>query len=164
MEILPGARLWGVTIRLVGEELSCRIGSGCRLHGGQYLLEDKRSRLEIGAGTTIYNPTISANEGGSVQIGADCLVAIGSDIRNSDSHSVLDAASRERINPARDVVVQDHVWIGAHCQILKGVTIGSRAVVASRAVVTKNVEPGTLVGGLPARVIRENVDWDHRRL
>src|SRR4051794_32571620 len=40
VEILPRARLWGVTVRLVGEGLFCRIGSGCRLHGGQYLLED----------------------------------------------------------------------------------------------------------------------------
>jgi len=164
LEIHPRARLWGVTIRLVGDNLACRIGGQCRLSGGQYLLEDQGSRLEIGSGTTIFKPANAVNEGGFVRVGSDCLVAAGVDIRNSDAHSLLDATSRARLNPARNVAIEDHVWIGTHSQILKGVTIGSRAVVASRAVVTKNVAPGTLVGGLPARVIRENVDWDHRRL
>src|ERR1043166_8510064 len=122
LEIHPRARLWGVTLRLVGENLNCRIGGQCRLSGGEYLLQDHGSLLEIGSGTTIFNPTIAVNEGGYVRVGSDCLVAAGVDIRNSDAHSLLDATSRVRLNPARNVVIEDHVWIGTHSQILKGVT------------------------------------------
>jgi acetyltransferase-like isoleucine patch superfamily enzyme len=53
------------------------------------------------------------------------------------------------------VVVHDHVWIGTGAIILPGVTIGRGAVVAAGAVVTRNVPPKTLVGGVPARVLRE---------
>lgn len=164
LEILPGARLWDVTLRLIGENLHCRIGGHSRLHGGQYILEDKNSRLSIGEGSTIYSPMCVVNEGGAIQIGNDCMIAYGTDLRNSDGHSILDGTTRQRINVARDITVHDHVWIGAQCQVLKGVTIGSRAIVAARSVVTKDVAAGQLVGGVPTRVIRENVDWDSRRL
>lgn len=164
LEILPGARLWNVTLRLVGSNLHCRIGAHSRLHGGVYVLEDQSSRLEIGAGSTLYAPVCVVNEGGTIRIGVDCMVANATDLRNSDGHSILDATTRERLNPASDITLADHVWIGACCQILKGVTIGTRAIVAARSVVTKDVASGTLVAGVPARVIRENVSWDERRL
>jgi len=164
LEIGAGARLWDVTIRLIGDHLHCRIGSQCRLIGGQYQLEDRGSRLEIGEGSTLFTPVVSVLEGGSIRFGQDCLVAYSTDFRNSDAHSILDATTRARINPAADVDIADHVWIGNQAQILKGTTIGPRAIVAARSVVTKAVAAGTLVAGVPARVIRENVDWDHRRL
>lgn len=164
LEIGPRARLWDVKIHLVGENLHCKIGANCRLAGGQYQLEDRGSRLEIGENCTIFTPMISSMEGGLIKFGDDCLVAYGSDIRNSDAHAILDATSRQRINPAANVILSDHVWIGNGVQILKGVTIGPRAIVAARSVVTKDIPANTLVAGSPARTIRENVDWDHRRL
>ena len=48
-----------------------------------------------------------------------------------------------------------NVWIGANATILAGVTIGDGAVVAAGAVVTKDVEPNTIVGGIPAKIIKK---------
>jgi acetyltransferase-like isoleucine patch superfamily enzyme len=50
--------------------------------------------------------------------------------------------------------VQDDVWIGHGATILKGVTIGMGSIVSAGAVVTKDVEPYSIVGGVPARVIK----------
>jgi acetyltransferase-like isoleucine patch superfamily enzyme len=58
------------------------------------------------------------------------------------------------------VTVGDKVWIGARVTVLKGVTIGDGAVVAAGALVTDDVPPRALVGGVPARVLRENVTWE----
>ena len=52
-------------------------------------------------------------------------------------------------------MIHDNVWIGTRATILKGVTIGEGAIVAAGAV-TKNVPPHTLVGGVPAKIIKEN--------
>jgi len=52
-------------------------------------------------------------------------------------------------------VIHDHVWIGARAIICPGVTIGEGAVVAAGAVVTQDVEPYTIVGGNPARYIKD---------
>ena len=54
----------------------------------------------------------------------------------------------------RPVVIGDDVWIGGNCMIMAGVTIGEGAVIAGGAVVTKDVEPYSIVGGIPARLIR----------
>ena len=56
---------------------------------------------------------------------------------------------------AEPITIETNVWIGAAATVLPGVTIGADAVVAAGAVVTHDVPPATLVGGVPARVIRE---------
>ena len=53
------------------------------------------------------------------------------------------------------IVIEDNVWIGEYSAILKGVTIGTGSIVASHAVVTKDVPPYTIVAGNPARVVKE---------
>lgn len=162
--IEPGARLWDVTLRLIGENHTVVIGSGARMRGGHFLVEDRGGRLEIGVNTTLFTPMIVCSEGGAIRIGRDCLVAYGLDLRNSDGHSVLDATTRQRVNPPADTTIADHVWLGNNCQVMKGVTIGTHSIIAARAVVTKDVPPHTLAAGLPAKVLRENVDWDPQRL
>ena len=57
-----------------------------------------------------------------------------------------------------DIVIGNDVWIGYEAVILSGVTIGDGAVVAARSVVTRDVEPYTIVGGVPARPIRRRFD------
>ncbi|WP_417510584.1 acyltransferase [Methylophaga sp.] len=57
------------------------------------------------------------------------------------------------------VTIEKNVWIGANATILPGVTIGEDAVIAAGAVVTKDVLPGTIVGGVPAKFIK-NIDVD----
>ena len=58
------------------------------------------------------------------------------------------------------IVVGNDVWIGYEAVVLAGVTIGDGAVIATRAVVTKDVPPYTIVGGVPARPIRTRFDAD----
>ncbi len=57
-----------------------------------------------------------------------------------------------------DIVVGNDVWIGYEAVILSGVTIGDGAVIGTRAVVTKDVPPYTIVGGIPAKPIRKRFD------
>lgn len=59
-----------------------------------------------------------------------------------------------------DIVIGNDVWIGYEAVIFAGVTIGDGAVIGSRAVVTKDVPPYTIVGGVPARTIRRRFDED----
>ena len=54
-----------------------------------------------------------------------------------------------------DVVIGNDVWVGSNCSIMSGVTIGDGAVIAANSNVTKNVEPYTIVGGNPVKVIRK---------
>ena len=62
---------------------------------------------------------------------------------------------REQGIASKAITIQDDVWIGARATILPGVTIGQGSVIAAGAVVTKNVEPYSIVGGIPARFIKK---------
>lgn len=57
------------------------------------------------------------------------------------------------------VHIGDHVWLCSGCTIMPGVTVGEGSVVAANATVTKDVPPHSLVGGSPAKVIKENIEW-----
>lgn len=63
--------------------------------------------------------------------------------------------SMKEPNDDLDIIVEDDVWIGARVLVLKGVTIGRGSVVAAGAVVTKNVEPYSIVAGVPAKIIKK---------
>ena len=93
----------------------------------------------------------------SVHIGRGVAIARDVIIMDSDFHDfTIDGVSEEVTAPIR---IGSHVWIGTRAVILKGVTIGDGAVIAAGSVVTKDVPPATIVGGVPARVIKENVQW-----
>nr|WP_204354508.1 acyltransferase [Paracoccus saliphilus] len=86
----------------------------------------------------------------SITIGDDCAIAEEVIIRDHDGHEI--DGGRPSHAP---IVIGSHVWIGMRAIILKGITIGDGAVVASGSVVTKDVMPNTIVGGSPAKLIRE---------
>ncbi len=87
-------------------------------------------------------------------IGENVFIAPGVVI--SAATHPLDAHRRvTRHFQSHPITIGDRAWIGANATILTGVTIGENAVVAAGAVVTHDVPPNTLVGGVPARVIRE---------
>ena len=54
-----------------------------------------------------------------------------------------------------DIIIKEHVWIGANSIVLQGVTIGEYSVVSANSVVTKNVPPYSIVAGVPAKVIKK---------
>lgn len=145
-----------------------------------YVLADKDSSLAVkGRFTIFYGADIRLFSGGrlilhSGYINADVRIRchheiiIGDRVAISHDVTIMDAdahqirADREaKLKPAAEYVhIGDHVWIGSKAIILKGVTIGEGAVVAAGAVVTHDVPPHTLVGGVPARVIKNDVSWE----
>ena len=87
---------------------------------------------------------------GGVFIGDGAL--IGHNVVFATIDHDLDPTSR--MNHYAPIHVGSHVWIGANAVITKGVTIGDGAVVAAGAVVTRDVPPMTVVGGVPAKIIK----------
>lgn len=76
-------------------------------------------------------------------------------IRDSDNHTI----HYDGFEKSKPIIIGNHVWIGMRATILKGVTIGDGAIIAAGAVVTKDVPARCLVAGVPARVIKENIEW-----
>lgn len=97
--------------------------------------------------------------GNHVNIGGKCM------IMDTDVHQLNFQARRGEIislNPnieetvqSAPVIIEDDVWIGANCQILKGVKIGARSVIGAGSVVTKSIPPDCVAAGNPCRMIRK---------
>jgi acetyltransferase-like isoleucine patch superfamily enzyme len=128
---------------------------------------DHQFRYEVGDYTYGLPEVLWWGEDASLYIGRYCSIARGVSILLGGNHrsdwvttypfSVLDAeASNLTGHPASngDVRIGNDVWLGDSCRVMSGVTIGNGACIAASAVVTRNVPPFAIAGGVPARVIR----------
>lgn len=167
IELRDGCILNNVTFRICGNNHRISIGSNCRFNnGGDIWIEDDHCTLEIGNDSTFEKVHLALTESYSkMYIGQDCMFAYDIDVRTGDSHSIISTASNERLNHAQDVVIGDHVWVAAHCIILKGVRIPEDSVIATGSVVTRSYQtPGILIGGNPARQLKEGISWVRERI
>lgn len=139
---------------------------------------DDGGEVRLGEGVHIYRGTIiEIGRGGSVVIGdhshiqSHCNIKgfLGNTIigRNAQiaphcgfspyEHGFDDPKANiqgQEITSSGDIVLEDNVWLGLHVQVLDGVTIGEGTVVGAGAVVTRDLPPGSVAAGVPARVIR----------
>ena len=101
----------------------------------------------IGSYSQVNGKTIIGND---VMMGRECII----NINNHIIDDITIPMNQQGIAPGKPVIIEDDVWIGARVIILNGVRIGTGAVIGAGAVVTKDVPPYAVVGGVPAKVIR----------
>ena len=110
--------------------------------------------LNIRVGRNVFiNQACMLNDIGGIEIGDD--VMIGPRVSLLTAGHPLDPSRRRRQIVAAAIAIERNVWLGAGATVLQGVTVGTDAVVAAGAIVTRDVPPRTLVAGVPARVLRE---------
>ena len=161
-------RLQAVTWLMSGWPLGAGVRARARLY--------KAAGLNVGRGTLLAGPIQFGMTGDpcrNIVIGAGCFlnsplfidaaarVTIGNNVSVghhtviiTSGHALGTAEFRAGPLQTAPVAIEDGVWIAAGVTLLPGVTIGRGAVVAAGAVVTKDVAPNTLVGGIPAKLIR----------
>lgn len=157
-----GARLWDCSITLAGDGAELVIGADCRLQQSRLCVEDRGSRLSLGARTSLIGSTLVSQEGRLLAVGEDCMFALRADVRNSDGHAIYDQHAN-RLNPARDVVVGAHVWLGLGACVAHGARIGDGAVIGALALVTGEIPPACVAFGVPAQPRRAGIRWDRAR-
>lgn len=89
-----------------------------------------------------------------ITIGNDCAISHDFTVMDSDYHKM-----EGEVN-TRPIHIGNHVWIGTRVTILRGVNVGDGAVIAAGSVVSSDVPSGSLVAGVPAKVIKEHVEWE----
>ena len=133
------------------DELLGSFGEGTDIRSPFYC--DYGFQLHIGA-RSFVNFGLVALDVATITIGDD--VQIGPNVQLLTPTHPLDAAERRaKLEGAKPIVIGDNVWLGGGVIVLPGVTIGADAVVGAGSVVTRDLPPGVLAVGNPARVIRQ---------
>lgn len=150
-------------------------GEGIINNGRTTILRmDKGAKFKVdGKADIFYGGDIIIFENGEFRIGnsfinSDCkirchnLIDIGDGCAISHNITIMDSNAHmlDGKRYTAPVIIGNDVWIGTHVTILPGVKIGDGAVIAAGALVTKDVPDRCLVGGVPAKIIKENVSWE----
>ena len=163
----------GLALRLAGWRWmfarcgSARFGTGLSLAGCKGMTIGNNVRLGRGCfitatdGTLVLHDSVALSpyvhvgaDAGRIEIGAHTAVGPGTVIRAAN-HCIArqDVPMMHQGHVPGEIIIEEDVWIGANCVITPDVRIGRGAVVGAGAVVTRNVAPFAIVGGVPAKVI-----------
>ena len=124
-----------------------RIGRGCQLYA-------EGGTLDMGEDAALSPGVTVDASGGLIRIGKQVAIGPGTVLRAANHcFDSLEKPIMLQGHLYGEIVIEDDVWIAANCTIIPGTRIGHGAVVGAGAVVTRDVEPYAIVGGVPARVI-----------
>jgi acetyltransferase-like isoleucine patch superfamily enzyme len=139
--------------------LAMRANSNLIVKGKFKIFSGSRVYINEGASLILGNGYINNNLDLScferIEIGNGVAISSNVCIRDSDNHNIL--SSQHTVN--QPIKIGNNVWIGMNCTILKGVTIGDGCIVAAGSVVNKDIPNKCLVGGVPAKILKHNVEW-----
>lgn len=143
-----------------------QINEKCKFRGDNELRLYANATLTIGERSTFERHTsFSVTRHHQIIIGKDCMFSYEIRVLGGDGHTLFDRTTGMPINqfPAGDphsrITIDDHVWVGLRSLILNGSHIESSCVVAADSLVKGHFPPNCIIGGSPARILRENIAW-----
>jgi acetyltransferase-like isoleucine patch superfamily enzyme len=167
--IHPLSHLKGRKRISIGEQT--KVGAHCRLN-----VDTEKGFIKIGARCLISPFAMLMTYGGDIEIGNDCSInpfcvlyghgglKIGNGVRiacgtviipSNHNFGDTEVPIHKQGVSSEGITIEDDVWLGANVTILDGVTVGRGSIAAAGAVVTQHVEPFSIVGGVPARLIKK---------
>lgn len=144
----------GTELTIHGGPLTRYGNTSYPLRSGACIEIVNNGKLTIGQGASNVNLTIMCAK--EITIGNGVRIGRNVSIRDFNGIHVIINDTYKNYAP---VHIGDHCWLCTGCTIMPGVTIGEGSVVAANATVTKDVPPHSLVGGSPAKVLKENIEW-----
>ena len=159
--IKNNCRLKNTSIIIKGNNNKVIIKDNARINYTTICCEGDNNIVIIEEDVLIFGKTeIDALEGTSVTIGKKNLFSSNIIIRTGDSHSVIDLSTNNRINYSESIKIGNNVWVTEGVTILKGSQIPDNSVIATKAMVNSKFEvKNTIIGGIPAKIIKRNIDW-----
>ncbi len=166
LEIEPGARIGSLRVEFFGSNARCRIGAaGPRGSFSAVVRLGEGCEVQVGPRvTTTSKVFLAASEGARLVLGEDCMLATDVQLRTDDAHAIYDVHTGQRLNPASDIVIGEHVWLAYGVRCLGGTRIGSGSVIGMGSLVNGPVPNNCIAVGTPARVVRRDVAWERPHL
>lgn len=167
-EIIVGgnAKKSNISIQIYGDNNKIIFGDNFKMNGiidigFKWHNKVNNAIIKIGNNTDINAANIIILEPDSqITIGDNCLFASEIDIWASDTHSIIDLEGN-LLNYGGKIEIGNHVWIGKGVKISKNAKISDSSIVGWASVVSKKFEePNVVIAGNPAKIVKQNVNWD----
>ncbi|MEM0575271.1 acyltransferase [Flavobacterium polysaccharolyticum] len=157
------------------KNINIKVDSSVRIYPNVVLDADHGGSITVGAKSELLHGVILMTYGGNIKIGENCSInpytvlyghgnlTIGNNVLIAGHVLIIPANHKfddlsvpinQQGETRKGIVIEDNVWIGSGCRILDGVVIRSGAIIAAGAVVNRDVASDTIVGGVPARIIK----------
>lgn len=118
------------------------------------------TKMIIGENFSCASVDISLRNSKEVIIGDDCMCSDNVMLLGNDGHPILDSSTGEVLNNGGKIEIGNHVWLGRKSIICKNTKISDNSIVGVGSVVTKKFdETNIAVAGIPAKIVRKNIDW-----
>ena len=167
MQLGKNVHLYGTKIRINGNNNFISFGDNCYVGKNcSFWMEGNNIKITIKKNTSFTQSVhfCAQEDDSAIIIGEDCMFSNTIIVRTSDSHPIYDTSTNKRINPAKNVIIGNHVWIAPNSKVMKGVTIGNGCIIGSDSMVTKDLPCNVLAVGHPAKIVKENIKWTREKL
>lgn len=157
-----GTKLVKGLFLIIGSHNSFCIGKNCDFVNFVMRADGDGNRIIVGEAVSLGGviTAINAIDRTRIKIGDNCMFSYGIDIMSSDGHPIYVKGKSYRYNRSKNITIGNHVWIGMHTRILKGVTVPDNCVIGAASLVNKPFsEDNCVIGGHPARIIKRNINW-----
>lgn len=177
------------SITVKGDCSSVKIGKRCRFRNTVIEVFGNNSTVEIEDSVMVYEKCYISIKGDNchcvisnkttigsarffleesnteIHVGTDCMLGRDVCLQTTDFHSVFDVSTGKRINYPENITVGNHVWLGYGVTLGKGVAVSDNSVVGEHAFVNKKFnQPNICLAGIPAKIIKENINWSREKL
>jgi acetyltransferase-like isoleucine patch superfamily enzyme len=162
-----GVKLSNVLFYIRGHNHKIFINNHSRVSKGIFWMEDDNGIIQIGENSTVESAEFACTEpNSSIEIGSNCMFSKEIEIRTGDSHSIMDLGNNQRLNYAKNVKIEDNVWLGARVLVLKGSKIESNVVVGTGSIVTNRevLKCNSIYTGNPVKQIKTGIYWIRKRV
>ncbi len=161
LEIPATSNIVGCTFIIRGTNNKIHIGKHTTIRDCILEINGKECEIYIGDECVIgHNCYFVAKENHTkIKIGDQCMLSRNIKIMASDGHNIFNKEDH-RINPSKDIIISNNIWLADNVTVLKGTTIGAYSIIAINATLTVSIPKNSIAAGNPAKIIKSNVYWE----
>lgn len=154
-----GARFDG-TIEIVGDDNIVEIDRFATVRGSVIWISADRSEVTIGKAAGVVSSSFQIAETSRIIVGEESAISAECWMSTSDMHPIYSKATGRRINPARDIILGNRVWVGFRSIVLKGSRMGDDSILGAGSVLRGKVADSSIACGNPATQQATGVRWE----
>lgn len=136
------------------------LDSKVRMNYNVIIMYHDNNKFLIKKNSVVFDRTrFILDEGRSIEIGKNCAISYDIEFRTNDSHNII-GKNNKRLNLAKNITINDHVWICQKCLILKGTYINENCIIGAMSLINKYFEEkNAVIAGIPAKIVKTNINW-----